>query len=247
MNLFLFFIIIFSTMRSAYSFVDLSYFSTYVSNLVDDKDNECSEAKIPKEMCDENQIMLQLAKMYIVSPERVLMLLTTDSLQETCKNLSEAMEKINKTQTGCIPLNSENLYMKLLKTVKFFDASICQGDSRLKKKIDKIGDCLPELREEFLDCEGAPDWYENINDTLRCQALNDITNCNYIRTAMLCGLEPAAVIRGFTTELFQQAFPYKSKCKVSRSLPLVEDPMSASTKRHKINFLLNLMLFIFLL
>ncbi|XP_055910646.1 uncharacterized protein LOC129945009 isoform X2 [Eupeodes corollae] len=203
----IYFIIIHGAIGSAYSFIDLSYFSTYVSNLVDDKGDDWPESRIPKEMCDENQIMLQLAKIYIISPERVLILLTSDSLQETCKDISKAMVKINKTQSGCIPLSSENLYMKLLKTLKFFDASFCQSDSRLKKKINQIGDCLSELREEFLDCEGSPDWYENMNDTIRCHVLNDITNCIYVRTAMLCGLEPAAVIRGFTSELLQQAFP----------------------------------------
>lgn len=220
-----------------------------MSNLVEDKDAECPDAapSPPKELCDENQIMLHLAKMYIVSPERVLMLLTTDSLEDTCKRISEEMEKIKMTQEGCIPLSSENLYMKLLKTFKYFDAEICPPDSRLRKKLDKTGDCLRELKEEFLSCEGSPDWYENMNDTVRCQSLNEIANCNYVRTAMLCGLEPAAVLRGFTTELFMQALPSKTKCKVTRSLPLVEDPMQSAGNRPHSNTLLRMIPFIFVI
>ncbi|XP_019892806.1 uncharacterized protein LOC101895554 [Musca domestica] len=178
--------------------------------------------------CDENKILQQFARLYITSPERIVHLLTERPLFNTCNQVSDVLTKINKILTRHQAFSVDNLYVKLYNGLKHFDDNICQRSfSAEDKDLTNYQDCIQELHEDLIECEGPPDWFEKTNEAVVCQYLNDIVNCHYIKTAMLCGLKPALLLRTFSIGIMQEVVT--SKCKVSKSLPHVDDPMPGGT------------------
>ncbi|KAL9903531.1 uncharacterized protein LOC119637953 [Glossina fuscipes] len=179
-----------------------------------------------KEHCDENQLLLQLARLYVTSPEGIVLLLSTKSLRSTCKEVSGVLTHINDTLGNSEPPPPDNLYMKLYLALDYFNHFICYYNGKPKTKhITDYHDCFRELREDIVECEGPPDWFEKSNEAVVCQYLNDIINCNYVKSALLCGLKSAIMLRNFSAEIMKRVVPFK--CKVSRALPHVDDPMPA--------------------
>ena len=70
-------------------------------------------------------MILQLARLYITSPERIVLLLTSTSLRNTCERVSDVLIIINKTLSECIPLAKDNLYMRLTSGLDYFNTQIC--------------------------------------------------------------------------------------------------------------------------
>lgn len=64
-------------------------------------------------------------------------------------------------------------------------------------------DCIQQLREDLIECEGPADWFEKTNKNIVCQYLNDILNCNYIKAAMLCSVKPAQMLRNFSYDILK--------------------------------------------
>lgn len=104
-----------------------SIFKDFTSSLKGDKDKAGCVA--PKEVCDENQLMLQLAKLYIISPERIILQLTSCSVNEMCKELKLLLNKLNHQFQSCTPLPKENLYMKLLAGAHILEKKVCEKDN----------------------------------------------------------------------------------------------------------------------
>ncbi|TMW51494.1 hypothetical protein DOY81_003399 [Sarcophaga bullata] len=187
-----------------------------------------------KAACDEKQLILQLARLYVTSPERIVLLLTSISLRNTCERVSDILHNINQTLTECVPLAHDNLYMRLTCGLDYFNTQICLNTMHSDKSFLRIQrECISELHEDLLECEGPPDWFEKSNKEVVCEYYQDIINCNYIKAAMLCGLKPAVMLRTFTSEVINRILTFK--CKLSRSLPYVDNPMPA--RGVELNFL----------
>uniref|UniRef100_A0A1I8M925 DDE_3 domain-containing protein n=1 Tax=Musca domestica TaxID=7370 RepID=A0A1I8M925_MUSDO len=160
--------------------------------------------------CDENKILQQFARLYITSPERIVHLLTERPLFNTCNQVSDVLTKINKILTRHQAFSVDNLYVKLYNGLKHFDDNICQRSfSAEDKDLTNYQDCIQELHEDLIECEGPPDWFEKTNEAVVCQYLNDIVNCHYIKTAMLCGLKPALLLRTFSIGIMQEVVTVK--------------------------------------
>ncbi|XP_065361767.1 uncharacterized protein LOC135955341 [Calliphora vicina] len=158
-----------------------------------------------KENCDENQLILQLARLYVTSPERIILLLSTKSITKTCQDVSDVLQQINQTVSDCIPLPQDNLYMKLFNGLDYFNSYVCLYNPNTRSNhLTNYHECLTELREDLYDCEGPPDWFEKSNEAVVCQYYNEIINCNYIKAAMLCGLKPALMLRTFSDEIMKK-------------------------------------------
>ncbi|XP_028895394.1 uncharacterized protein LOC105211087 isoform X2 [Zeugodacus cucurbitae] len=185
------------------------------------EDDECDQP----EMCDEMQVMLHLACIRATSPERILLLLTREPLSKVCAKTSNVVQHINETLTDCVPLPTTNLYMRLYRAVIFFYGQMCGPADTKSKHLEKYHNCITELRDDLIDCEGPADWFEKRSKT----QFTEIINCDYIRAALLCGLKPARLLRSFAAEVINKAL--LSKCPVSSSLPHVNNPMSDGGSR----------------
>ncbi|XP_028895393.1 uncharacterized protein LOC105211087 isoform X1 [Zeugodacus cucurbitae] len=189
------------------------------------EDDECDQP----EMCDEMQVMLHLACIRATSPERILLLLTREPLSKVCAKTSNVVQHINETLTDCVPLPTTNLYMRLYRAVIFFYGQMCGPADTKSKHLEKYHNCITELRDDLIDCEGPADWFEKRSKTYVCRQFTEIINCDYIRAALLCGLKPARLLRSFAAEVINKAL--LSKCPVSSSLPHVNNPMSDGGSR----------------
>ena len=74
--------------------------------------------------------------------------------------------------------------------------------------------CYEELYQEYLECEGPDDWFENSNSTTVCIEFEAILNCYYVKTAELCGLKSAHLLRNIFIDVHEAVLvvsPVKSK------------------------------------
>lgn len=108
-----------------------SIFKDFTASLKADKSKESCESA--KEVCDENQLMLQLAKLYIISPERIILQLTCSTVTEMCKELKLVLNKLNQQFQTCMPLPKDNLYMKLLAGAHVLNQNICEKEDSCKR------------------------------------------------------------------------------------------------------------------
>lgn len=84
--------------------------------------------------CNENQLILQLARLYATSPERIISLLCTDSVNRTCLEVSDVLERINHTLSDCKPLQKDNLYLKLNNGLDYLNSYLCRSNANSKSK-----------------------------------------------------------------------------------------------------------------
>lgn len=89
--------------------------------------NDCDLNRAVKLPCDENRLVYQLARLYIVSPERIILLLTDKSLRTTCRDVGYTLHNINNTLVDCLPLPQNNLYKKLYDGLIYFNNHICHA------------------------------------------------------------------------------------------------------------------------
>ncbi|XP_053954567.1 uncharacterized protein LOC128860833 [Anastrepha ludens] len=215
---------------SLVSFADCFWGDSVIRDMINSlssitEDDECNQ----QDLCDEMQIMLHLACIRVTSPERILLLLTWDSKNSTCNSVHRVLQHINDTLTDCVPLPSNNLYMRLYRALQFFNGQICGKAETKSKHLENYRSCIAELREDLIDCEGPADWFEKRSNAYVCRQFTEIINCDYLRAALLCGLKPARMLRSFAAEVLNKALV--SKCPITSTLPHVNNPMSDACSR----------------
>lgn len=109
---------------------------------------------------------------------------------------------IDKSCEGCHLLPNNSLYIRLYEGTKKFNSLFCLNQE-FKKKILTYVTCFNDLREEFIDCEGEGDWYENSNSTSVCDTFKTIIECDYTRTAEECGDEAAFILTCLSKTVFE--------------------------------------------
>lgn len=177
-------------------------------------------------LCDDNPVVLQLARLYVVSPERIVLLLSQPLMMEACEEVTDVLSHIEASTTNC-KFSSDNIYAKLTNGLRYYKAEVCDGSSGCNKKrsvsLSEAHSCIRELRTDMIECEAPADWYEKRNISQVCNAYNDILDCYYIRSAMLCGLQAARQLRSFAADSMKRAMIHP--CEVRKRLPKVKDPM----------------------
>ncbi|EDW57608.2 uncharacterized protein [Drosophila virilis] len=184
-------------------------------------------------LCDDNPLVMQLARLYVVSPERIVLLLAQPMLMEACEEISDVVDHIRSATSNCF-ISDDNIYGKLADGLKYYKEEVCDGgadsSSSNKKRCASLNEahsCLKELRTDMIECEAPADWYEQRNATKVCQTFNDVLDCYYTRGAMLCGLEAARHLRSFAGDSMKRSMIHA--CDVNRRLPRVMDPMPVIT------------------
>lgn len=94
-------------------------------------------------------MVLQLARLRVISPERIVLLITKHSIAETCQEVTDVVNHINYTLEHSIPLPQDNLYMKLYNSLNYYNSYTCfyNQNLRTQRKFNFSGTEL-ELKEK---------------------------------------------------------------------------------------------------
>ncbi|XP_022218953.2 uncharacterized protein LOC111071755 [Drosophila obscura] len=185
------------------------------------------EAGSTTRICDDNPVLMQLARLYVVSPERIVLLLAQPSLVDSCAEIRDVLSNIHSATSKCV-LAPDNIYGKLSDGLDYFKEVVCESDCEGSTRKRFAGllesqNCIREMRTDMIECEAQPDWYETRNKSKLCQIYNDVLDCYYTRAAMLCGIESAKQLRSFAADSMGRAMNHK--CEVSKKLPRVDNAM----------------------
>lgn len=197
-------------------------------------------------VCNENTLMLNLATLEIKSPDRIISLATGGDFYEYCQRIKKNLGVTDALLKNCVPMERDNnLYIRLINGTRVFHNLSCSIDAKYWKILDKHMPCLTQLHEEFLECEGPDDWYEELRTA--CDNYESILKCNYIKVGELCGVEAANVINSVAKEVFDVILPKNLKCEINIESGLVPEAFKTShgTKNHSKNTLLYLLLSFF--
>ncbi|KAH8236285.1 hypothetical protein KR032_011211, partial [Drosophila birchii] len=183
-------------------------------------------AKQRASLCNDNPVLQQLARLYVVSPERIVLLLSQPSLTDSCAEITDVLDKIRSSMQNCV-LAPDNMYGRLAEGLRYFRSEVCDGGDGSHGKrcagLQNSHNCLRELRTDMIECEAPADWYERRNATKVCHIYNDVLDCYYTRAALLCGLESAKQLRSFAGDTMGRAMLHK--CEVKKRLPRVDNAM----------------------
>lgn len=147
------------------------YLLNTIKNLYHKFTRDIKEPKLNStlEICDENKLLLKLASLQIINPERILLyLIHNGNVLESCDKISKSLKLIENDEKNCKPLENDNLYMMLLNGLNVANNCFCMNEKFLKI-FKKNENCYKELYEEYIDCEGPADWFEVSNSTIVCQ------------------------------------------------------------------------------
>lgn len=122
-----------------------------------------------------NVMLRELAELGVSRPEDVMSFVTNDL---ACKELKPHVRSFERY---CKHVPDKKLYVRLFKAIRSFYSIFCRGDERYRKLFTQWQEELLSLHEQFVDCEGPPDWYENGNATMLCSEAANIRNC-YVET-----------------------------------------------------------------
>lgn len=198
-------------------------------------------------LCDDNPLVMQLARLYVISPERIVLLLAEPMLVESCEEVSDVLDRINSATSNCI-VAADNIYGKLAEGLSYYKSEVCDGaDRKRQASLSGAHSCLKELRTDMIECEGPADWYEKPNVDKVCKAFNDVLDCYYTRSALLCGLDAAWQLRSFAGDSMKRAMI--NNCEVNKRLPRVPDamPVFGLSSSNSFNILLAFTFIIFLI
>lgn len=121
----------------------------------------------------ENVLLNALGQLQISGPENIMTYITKDT---PCKKLKPSLKIFEKYEKD---LPQTQLYVRLFRAVRKFYLLYCGKDERYRKVLLRYESELIGIREQFIDCEGSPDWYDNLNSTKRCAEANDVLKCDY--------------------------------------------------------------------
>lgn len=137
----------------------------WLEELVQTNSNKTVERK------GENVLINALGQLGISGPENIMAMITLDSPCKKLKLHSKAFERHHED----VP--DSNLYVRLFNAIKKFSSIYCGRDERFRKLFAKWQEVLLGLHEQFVDCDGQPDWFENTNTTIVCASAENIMNC----------------------------------------------------------------------
>lgn len=83
---------------------------------------------------------MQLARLYVISPERIVLLLTKHSVTETCHEVADVIKHINNTIEDSMPLPPDNLYMKLYNGLSYYNSYTClyNQNRKIQRKFENL-------------------------------------------------------------------------------------------------------------
>ncbi|KAI4462148.1 hypothetical protein MML48_5g00001511 [Holotrichia oblita] len=193
------------------------------------REGTTSHSLVPREAntlkpCNEDDLMVYLAEMQAINPESIINLCTQDDFLTMCLQVSDSLDKVDKFLQSCEVINEKDLYVQLIKGVDKFYDYLCNTTSN-RDTFQKYFYCIRTLREEYESCAGPADWTEYKDRSLVCEAYQEIVDCYYIKTAKICGINAAKMIKELMKNVINAIIV--TTCDVS-AVPYVADPMPES-------------------
>ena len=127
---------------------------------------------------EENVMVNALGQLQVSGPENIMAYIT---LESPCKKLKSSLNVFARYHKN---VDDKNLYIRLFKAIKKFHSIYCGPDERYRKLFSEYQDELLGLHEQFVDCDGDPDWFENPNNTKLCADAESVVNC-YVQSLKL--------------------------------------------------------------
>lgn len=162
--------------------------------------NQITKAKKEAQMkaCDENRLIEYLAKIQVINPESILTLATVDEPQTVCEMLSESIDRFNEYFKSCKLDKKKNVYVQLTKGIDALNEKLC-NDRKFHEEFVYHVECYRDLGEEYKDCEGPADWYEDQEQDRLCRTFRNIADCYYTKTVAICSKDAAHLFREMAT------------------------------------------------
>lgn len=146
-----------------------------------------------------NVMLHELAELGVSRPEDVMSFISKDLACKTLKPHVRSFEKY------CKYVSDKKLYVRLFKAIKTFYSIYCGRDERYQKLFAQWQEELLSLHEQFVDCEGPSDWYENVNATTLCSEASNIKNCYQEALRMEIGIGVAKAWGSIFQKVLNQA------------------------------------------
>ena len=119
----------------------------------------------------ENILLNALGQLQISGPENIMAYI---SMQSTCATIRPYLKIFERNHKD---LPDSQLFVRLFKAVEKFHLSFCGNNERYRRIFSMHEVELTALHEQFVDCEGEPDWYERTNSTTRCAEADNVVKC----------------------------------------------------------------------
>ncbi|XP_046422805.1 uncharacterized protein LOC124180921 isoform X3 [Neodiprion fabricii] len=72
--------------------------------------------------------------------------------------------------------------------------------------------CFHELHTEYIDCAGPADWTENMAHNELCNEYKSIADCYYTKSAMLCGIKAAKIMKELVVRVINGIIDVSNAC-----------------------------------
>ncbi|XP_048507940.1 uncharacterized protein LOC105691582 [Athalia rosae] len=177
----------------------------------------------PTTKCDENQLMAFLAELQVINPESLLLIASYKDLENLCRRIAGNLDSIDSFIQTCVPLPQDHLYMQLIAGLRILSTKLCV-ESNYQKSYRNYLTCFHELHAEYTDCAGPADWTENMDRSELCKEYKLISDCYYTKTAMLCGIKAAEIMKELVVEVVDRIID--AKCPNLQNNPVVLNAMS---------------------
>ncbi|XP_028138420.2 uncharacterized protein LOC114332838 [Diabrotica virgifera virgifera] len=175
--------------------------------------------------CEEDKLLKFLAGIQVWSPESIFDLAIIEQ-EAICNKLEEKLKNVEKYYTVCKQQNPHSLYVTLVAGVKALNDKVCCLNQDFFRQFLIYHPCLYELRDDFEECNGPPDWTEHSQTEKLCKNYKSILDCYYVKTAKVCGKDAALTITSLITDVIDNTITHS--CKRIKKFPVVKDIMPES-------------------
>lgn len=168
----------------------------FFSNNVELKDDPKSSCKHTewKHPCEEGKLMSFLSSLQVINPVSVIALATKNKLDKTCQNVSKTIDRMQGYMKMCSLQPQQATYIHLLKGVTALHHKLCTKDA-YRKSFMNFKSCYSQLQSELDSCNGPADWLETCDPQRVCKAYQEIADCYYIKSSVLCGNRAADLFK----------------------------------------------------
>ncbi|KAG8335722.1 hypothetical protein J6590_061284 [Homalodisca vitripennis] len=160
----------------------------------EDKAELVGKGKGPRPPCQDETLMKFLSSLQVINPESVIALATKNKLEKCCVNISRTIDEMKTYLKSCELRPEQDTFIRLLKCVTVLHKKLCTNDP-YHKSFMQYKKCFSTLQSEFDSCNGPADWSDSSNIKKVCKAFQEITDCYYIKTSVLCGNQAADVFK----------------------------------------------------
>ncbi|XP_054269744.1 uncharacterized protein LOC128991050 [Macrosteles quadrilineatus] len=148
---------------------------------------------VSRQDCEDSVLSSHLTSIQVINPESVIALSTKNKLENKCHNISKTISHMDSYMKSCNLVPGQDEYVHLFDAVKALHKKLCTRDTYHKSFMEHKK-CYGKLQTEVGDsCNGPTDWSESSNSQRVCRAYQEIRDCYYLKTSVMCGEKAAEI------------------------------------------------------